>query len=82
MCHWIRIVSQLMFKCSYFDFVYCDFDVNYLVFEIQMSFYCHLFLSANVRHSGANLSVLLIQITVRDRTVRTRLLKADRISTG
>ena len=25
MCHWIRIVSQLMFKCCYFDFVYCDF---------------------------------------------------------
>ena len=51
MCHGIRIVSQLMFKCSYFDFVYCDFDVNYLVFEIEISFYCHLFLSANVRHN-------------------------------
>ena len=25
MCHWIRIVSQLMFKCCYFDFVYCNF---------------------------------------------------------
>ena len=50
MCHWIRIVSQLMFKCCYFDFVYCNFDVDHLVFEIQISFYCHLFLSANVRH--------------------------------
>ena len=50
MCHWIRIVSQLMFKCSYFDFVYYDFDVDHLVFEIQISF-CHLILSANVRHS-------------------------------
>ena len=52
MCHWIRIVSQLTFKCCYFDFVYCDFDVDNLVFEIQISFYCHLFLSANVRHKG------------------------------
>ena len=51
MCHWIRIVSQLMFKCCYFDFVYYDFDVDHLVFEIQISFYCHLILSANVRHS-------------------------------
>ena len=50
MCHWIRIVRQLMFKCCYFDFVYCDFDVDHLVFEIQISFYRHLFLSANVRH--------------------------------
>ena len=53
MCHWIRIVSQFMFKCCYFDFVYCDFDVDHLVFEIQISFYCHLFLSANVQHSAA-----------------------------
>ena len=50
MCHWIRIVIQLMFECCYFDFVYCDFDVDHLVFEIQISFYCHLFLSANLRH--------------------------------
>ena len=41
MSHWIRKVSQLMFKCCYFDFSYCDFDVDHLVFEIQISFYCH-----------------------------------------
>lgn len=40
-----------MFKCCYLDFVYCDFDVDYLVFENQISFSCHLFLSANVRHT-------------------------------
>ena len=40
-----------MFKCCYLDFVYCDFDVDYLVFENQISFSCHLFLSANVRHN-------------------------------
>ena len=53
MCHWIRIVSQLMFKYCYFDFVYCDFDVDHPVVEIQMSIYCHLFLSANVRHRNS-----------------------------
>ena len=51
MCHWIRKVSQLMFKWCCVDFVYCDFDVDHLVFEIQISFYCHIFLSANVRHN-------------------------------
>ena len=72
MCHWIPIVSQLIFKCCYFDFVYCDFDVDHLVFEIQISLYCHLFLSANVRHT--QLAMRLPQTTNRkNKTCETNL---------
>ena len=50
-----------MFKCCYLDFVYCDFDVDYLVFENQISFSCHLFLSANVRHiSGVEIFISIL----------------------